>query len=98
MPAHAEARRGVRTKSPTATTDRGRRPQRTYATTDLSAIAEEVIPALLYRLLTDDALTRATRELSTEIAAMPSPIAVASHLATLAHRAAARPRTETPPR
>ncbi|WP_159028321.1 hypothetical protein [Kitasatospora sp. MY 5-36] len=71
---------------PTATTDRGRRPQRTYATTDLGATAEQITPTLCHRLLADDDLTRATRELSTAIAAMPRPTAVASHLATLAHR------------
>ncbi|RGD58059.1 DUF1205 domain-containing protein [Kitasatospora xanthocidica] len=51
----------------------------------LSATAEEITPALLHRLLTDDALTRAAREVSTEIAAMPSPTTVAEHLTTLAH-------------
>ncbi|MFE4359358.1 MULTISPECIES: nucleotide disphospho-sugar-binding domain-containing protein [unclassified Kitasatospora] len=50
----------------------------------LSATAEEITPALLRRLLTDDALTRAAREVSTEIAAMPSPTVVAELLTTLA--------------
>ncbi|WP_049649358.1 glycosyltransferase [Kitasatospora sp. MY 5-36] len=51
----------------------------------LSATAEEITPALLHRLLTDDTLTRAAREVSTEIAAMPSPTTVAEHLTTLTH-------------
>ncbi|MFE7633676.1 nucleotide disphospho-sugar-binding domain-containing protein [Kitasatospora sp. NPDC057518] len=52
--------------------------------TGLSSTAEEITPALLHRLLTDDTLTRAAREVSTEIAAMPSPTAVAEYLTTLA--------------
>lgn len=49
----------------------------------LRASAEDIGPALLKRLLTDDALTRAAREVSAEIAAMPAPTAVAEHLTGL---------------
>ncbi|GHF69887.1 glycosyl transferase [Kitasatospora xanthocidica] len=49
----------------------------------LSATAEEIAPALLDRLLTDPALSRAAREVSAEIATMPSPTAVAQRLTTL---------------
>ncbi|GAB7185440.1 hypothetical protein ATKI12_5271 [Kitasatospora sp. Ki12] len=49
----------------------------------LSATAEEISPALLDRLLTDPALSRAAREVSGEIATMPSPTAVAQRLTTL---------------
>ncbi|MEU9043616.1 MULTISPECIES: nucleotide disphospho-sugar-binding domain-containing protein [unclassified Kitasatospora] len=47
----------------------------------LSAGAEEIGPALLNRLLTDTALAGTAREVSAEIAAMPSPAAVAQRLA-----------------
>nr|QCR99101.1 TalC [Streptomyces mozunensis] len=46
----------------------------------LSAGAEEIGPALLDRLLTDDALARAAREVSAEIATMPSPRELAQRL------------------
>ncbi|MEU6238805.1 nucleotide disphospho-sugar-binding domain-containing protein [Kitasatospora sp. NPDC047058] len=49
----------------------------------LAAGAEEIGPALLDRLLTDDALTRAAREVGAEIAAMPGPEAVAERLTGL---------------
>ncbi|MFE6503091.1 nucleotide disphospho-sugar-binding domain-containing protein [Kitasatospora sp. NPDC057738] len=49
----------------------------------LRAAAEDIGPALLTRLLTDTELTRAAREVSAEIAAMPSPRAVAERLAGL---------------
>ncbi|MDH6709238.1 UDP:flavonoid glycosyltransferase YjiC (YdhE family) [Kitasatospora sp. MAA19] len=49
----------------------------------LSAGAEEIGPALLDRLLTDDALTRAAREVSAEIATMPSPRELAQRLTAL---------------
>ncbi|MFG2911505.1 nucleotide disphospho-sugar-binding domain-containing protein [Kitasatospora sp. NPDC048298] len=49
----------------------------------LRATAEDIGPALLDRLLTDADLTRAAREVSTEIATMPSPTAVAEHLTRL---------------
>ncbi|MEV7187423.1 nucleotide disphospho-sugar-binding domain-containing protein [Kitasatospora sp. NPDC093102] len=50
----------------------------------LRAGAEDIGPALLDRLLTDDALTRAAREVSAEIAAMPTPTAVAQRLTVIA--------------
>ncbi|MFI8457112.1 nucleotide disphospho-sugar-binding domain-containing protein [Kitasatospora sp. NPDC085464] len=50
----------------------------------LSAGAEEIGPALLDRLLTDPGPARAAREVSAELAAMPSPAAVAEHLLGLA--------------
>ncbi|MFI2607799.1 nucleotide disphospho-sugar-binding domain-containing protein [Kitasatospora sp. NPDC018619] len=50
----------------------------------LSAGAEEIGPALLDRLLTDDALARTAREVGAEIATMPSPQAVARDLTGLA--------------
>ncbi|MFD4657106.1 nucleotide disphospho-sugar-binding domain-containing protein [Kitasatospora sp. NPDC058444] len=49
----------------------------------LRASAEDIAPALLEQLLTDDTLTRAAREVSAEIAAMPTPTAVAQHLTGL---------------
>ncbi|RKT19332.1 UDP:flavonoid glycosyltransferase YjiC (YdhE family) [Streptomyces sp. 1114.5] len=50
----------------------------------LSATAEEIGPALLDRLLTDTALARTAREVSAEIARMPSPTTVAKQLTALA--------------
>ncbi|MFB7665863.1 glycosyltransferase [Kitasatospora sp. NPDC056138] len=49
----------------------------------LSATAEEIDPALLQRLITDDALAGAAREVRAEIAAMPSPTALAPRLTAL---------------
>ncbi len=46
----------------------------------LSATAESIGPALLDRLLTDTTLARTAREVSAEIATMPSPTALAEHL------------------
>lgn len=46
----------------------------------LSAGAEEIGPALLDRLLADDALARAAHEVSAEISAMPGPTALAARL------------------
>ncbi|MFE2414323.1 nucleotide disphospho-sugar-binding domain-containing protein [Kitasatospora sp. NPDC059408] len=50
----------------------------------LRASAEEIGPALLERLLTDEGLRRAAREVRAEIAAMPSPADVAQRLTGLA--------------
>ncbi|MGW4892039.1 nucleotide disphospho-sugar-binding domain-containing protein [Kitasatospora sp. NPDC004240] len=50
----------------------------------LSAAAEEIGPELLHRLLTDAALARAAREVSAEIATMPSPTEVAQRLTAVA--------------
>ncbi|SOB85529.1 glycosyltransferase [Streptomyces sp. 1331.2] len=50
----------------------------------LSATAEEIGPALLDQLLTDTALARTAREVSAEIARMPSPTTVAKQLTALA--------------
>ncbi|MBD0691676.1 nucleotide disphospho-sugar-binding domain-containing protein [Streptomyces sp. CBMA123] len=53
----------------------------------LRARAEDIGPALLNRLFDDEALIRAAREVSAEIATMPSPTAVAEHLTGLTRTA-----------
>ncbi|GLZ33770.1 glycosyl transferase [Lentzea sp. NBRC 105346] len=52
----------------------------------LTARASEVTSELLGRLVTDNGLARAAKEVSAEISAMPSPAKVAARFSQLAHR------------